>query len=92
MNDVINKTTLQTFEATDEQKALITEFLEDFKVQFPEVNPLFILPLLYSIDMKTWKYPEVFHCGAIKPQVEFIENHEGLRKLMQEYCPYKNEE
>ena len=82
MDDTINKTTLQIIEATDEQKALMTEFLEDFNVQFPEVNPLFILPLLFSIDINTWKFPEVFHCGTIGPQVEFIENHTELRKLM----------
>lgn len=66
----------------NDQKSL-QQFLEDFNAQFPEVNPMFVLPLLLSINMKTWKYPEVFHHGAIGPQIEFIENHAGLRKLMQ---------
>lgn len=61
----------------------LQQFLEDFMAQFPEVSPMFVLPLLFSIDMKTWKYPEIFHHGAIGPQIKFIENHAGLRKLMQ---------
>ena len=61
----------------------LQQFLEDFKAQFLEVNPMFVLPLLLSIDMKTWTFPEIFHHGAIRPQIEFIENHTGLRELMQ---------
>lgn len=61
----------------------LQRFFEDFKAQFPEVNPMFVLPLLLSIDMKAWKFPEIFHSGPIAPQIEFIENCEALRKLMQ---------
>ena len=66
----------------DYQQSL-QQFLEDFKAQFPEMNPMFVLPLLLSIDMKAWTFPEIFHHGAIEPQIEFIENHAGLRNLMQ---------
>jgi hypothetical protein len=70
--------------ATEEQKALIAEFFESYKVAFPDSNPLAVLVLVFSIDVKTWKFPEIFHhYGPIAPQIEFIENSETLRKLMQ---------
>ena len=61
----------------------LQQFLEDFKAQFPEVNLMFVPLMLLSIDAKTWTYPEIFHHGVIGPQIEFIEKHDGLRKLMQ---------
>lgn len=79
-------TTLQTVEAlkvTEEQKALMTEFFESYQAAFPDSTPLAALALVFSIDMKTWKFPEVFHSGPIAPQIEFIENSKALRKLMQ---------
>ena len=65
-----------------EQKALITKFFESYQAAFPDSNPLAVLALVFSIDMKTWKFPEIFHSGPIAPQIEFIENSESLRKLM----------
>ena len=66
----------------DYQQSL-QQFLEDFKAQFPEMNPMFVLPLLLSIDMKAWTFPEIFHHGAIAPQIEFIEKNEILKNLFQ---------
>lgn len=79
--------TVEAFKATEEQKALTTEFFESYRAAFPDSNPLAVLVLVFSIDMKTWKFPEIFHYGPIAPQIEFIENNEALRKLMQEHCP-----
>ena len=76
---------------TPEQQALVSEFFESYQATFPDSNPLFVLPLMFSIDMKTWKFPEVFHSGPIAPQIEFIENSEALRKLMQKKCSEQNE-
>ena len=70
------------------QKALITEFFESYQAAFPDSTPLAVLALVFSIDMKTWKFPEVFHSGPIAPQIEFIEASEALRKLMQEHRPH----
>lgn len=61
----------------------MTLILEEFKTRFPDTNPMYIPILLLSIDTETWTYPEIFHHGAIGPQIEFIENCEALRKLMQ---------
>lgn len=74
MDDTINKV----------PETLITEFFESYQAAFPDSNPLAVLALIFSIDMKTWKFPEMFHSGPIAPQIEFIENSESLRKLMQE--------
>ena len=96
MDAVINRDACHKTDApcepTEEQKALITEFFESYQTAFPDSTPLAVLALVFSIDMKTWKFPEVFHSGPIAPQIEFIENSEALQKLMHEHCPYKNEE
>lgn len=76
----------------DKQNALTTEFFESYHAAFPDSNPMFVLPLVFSIDMKTWKFPEIFHSGPIAPQIEFIEKSEALRKLMQEQCSYTKSE
>lgn len=75
--------TVEALKPTEEQKALMTEFFESYQAAFPDSNPLAVLVLVFSIDMKTWKFPEIFHSGPIAPQIEFIENSEALRKLMQ---------
>lgn len=85
MDDVINRVACQ------EQRALMTEFFESYQEVFPDSTPLAALALVFSIDMKTWKFPEVFHSGPIAPQIEFIENSEALRKLMQEHCPFADD-
>lgn len=72
----------------DKQQALVSEFFESYQAAFPDSTPLAVLALVFSIDMKTWKFPEVLHSGPIAPQIEFIENSEALRKLMQEHCPH----
>lgn len=61
----------------------LTQILEEFKTRFPDGNPMCIPILLLSIDTETWTYPEIFHSGPIAPQIEFIENCDALRKLMQ---------
>lgn len=61
----------------------LTQILEEFKARFPEANPMYIPLLLLSIDIETWTFPEIFHHGAIGPQIEFIEKNELLKNLFQ---------
>lgn len=81
---------MDALKVTEEQKDLMTEFYKSYQQAFPDSNPLFALALIFSMDIKTWKFPEVFHSGEIAPQISFIENSEALRKLMQEHCPVKS--
>lgn len=68
---------------TPEQQALVSEFFESYQAAFPDSNPLFILPLMFSIDVKTWKFPEIYHAGPLAPHLKFIEQSEILKKIMQ---------
>lgn len=62
---------------------MIDQFLEDFKTQFPDADPMIIPLLILMIDTETWRFPEAFHhYSPIAPHVEFIEQHKGLMELM----------
>lgn len=61
---------------------MIDQFLEDFKTQFPDADPMIIPLLILMIDTETWRFPKIFHHSAIAPQAEFIEQHKGLMELM----------
>ena len=71
-------------EFTQENKDKIKVFFDEFQAAFPDINPLYIMPLLFTIDINTWKFSNVFHEGAIAPQIEFIEQNETLRQVFQD--------
>lgn len=65
---------------SEKNKADLQQFMSEYQAAFPEGNIMMVLPLLFTIDMKTWKFPECFHEGNFREQIEFIENNEALRK------------
>lgn len=73
-----------TVEFTNEDKESIKQFFDEFHVAFPDMSPLYLTPLFLIIDIKTWKFPESFHEGIVAPQVEFIEQNETLKRVLQE--------
>ena len=65
---------------SEENKADLQQFISEYQAAFPEGNIMMVLSLLFTIDMKTWKFPECFHDGDCREQIRFIENNEALRK------------
>ena len=69
---------------SEENKADLQQFMSEYQAAFPEGNIMMVLLLLFTIDMKTWKFPECFHESDFREQIKFIENNETLRKAFQE--------
>ena len=74
-----------SFPVCSDDQTKIKDFLNRLKEQFSGTDGMMILPILFMIDMKEWKFPEWIHQSPVHEIAEFIEHNDILRDYFQNY-------
>ena len=75
----------ESFPVCSDDQTELKDFFDRLKQRFPGTDCLSILPILFMIDMKEWKFPEWIHQSPIHEIAEFIENDQTLKNCFLKY-------
>ena len=57
----------------------VDKFFEELKAEFPDVEPVGVIAMLFLISMNDWKFPDYIHQSPMDEVATFIENNDTLR-------------